>query len=119
VRSLPAALRLSLLAAALALSAARPAAAQIPASASWRTLDTPHFRVYFPAELEPLARRAAAYAEDAREQLAGALIQPPAGRIDLVVADNVDYSNGYATPFPRNRVVIYANTQVDEPGLAF
>jgi hypothetical protein len=39
--------------------------------------------------------------------------------VDLVIADNVDYSNGFATPFPRNRVVVYAHPPVDDPALDF
>ena len=40
--------------------------------------------------------------------LEAALVPAPAGRVHLVLADNVDYANGFATPFPRNRVVIFA-----------
>src|SRR5207302_6007026 len=42
---------------------------------------------------------------------------PPRGIIDLVVADNVDYVNGYATPFPSNRIVVYAHPPTDASGL--
>ncbi|HEU4558900.1 MAG TPA: hypothetical protein VFS20_13665, partial [Longimicrobium sp.] len=110
--------------AVLALAAAAllgPAAArgQIPADARWSVIPTQHFRVHFTPGLEPLARRAATRAEEAYTELAAALIRPPSGRIDLVVTDNVDFANGFATPFPRNRVVIFAHPPVDEPTLAF
>jgi len=42
---------------------------------------------------------------------------PPRGVIDLVVSDNVDYVNGYATPFPSNRIVVYAHPPADVSGL--
>ena len=42
---------------------AAPAAAQVAPDASWRTLDTPHFRVNFMAGLDSLAHRTAARAE--------------------------------------------------------
>lgn len=104
------------MAAVLAPAAAR---AQVPSDARWRTIDTPHFRVSFTEGMEPLARRAGARAEEAYAALADGLVRPPRGRIDLLVADNVDYSNGFATPFPRNRVVVFAHPPIDDPSLAF
>lgn len=108
------------LAAALLLlaSAAAPARAQAP-DASWRTIETEHFRVHYAEGLEPLAREAAARAEVAREQLAQALVEPPRGRIDVVVADDADYANGFARIFPYNHVVVYAHPPVDDPTLSF
>lgn len=44
---------------------------------------------------------------------------PPKGRVELVVTDHVDYSNGLATPFPRNRITIYAQPPAAEPTLAY
>jgi hypothetical protein len=93
-------------------------AAQAP-DERWRTLDTPHFHVHFTPELEPLARRAAVRAETAYAELGREFVAPPRGRIDLVIADNVDFANGFATPFPTNRVVVYAHAPVDNRSLAF
>ncbi len=111
-------LRVLGLVAAAALTAS-PLRAQLPPDARWYTFDTPHFRVHFTEGLEPLARRAGERAETARAEIAATLVRPPAGRVDLVISDNVDFANGYATPFPTNRVVIYAHPPVDEPTLAF
>jgi len=105
--------------AALALFAsAIPARAQVAPNAHWRTIDTEHFRVHFIPELESIARRAAVDAEAAYAALSREL-HPPRGTIDLVVADNVDYSNGYTTPFPSNRIVIYTHPPLDSPSLHF
>ncbi|SOD03023.1 WD40-like Beta Propeller Repeat [bacterium JGI 053] len=103
-------------AAALAPAAAH---AQIPSDEQIRVIDTPHFRVHYTPGLETLARRAGARAEEAYAAIAEVLVRPPRGRVDLLVADNVDYSNGFATPFPRNRIVLYAHPPVDDPTLAF
>jgi hypothetical protein len=107
--------------AAAAAAALVPAAAraQIPADAHWRVITTPHFRVHFTPELEPLARRAGARAEEAYAEIADVFVRPPGGHTDLVVTDNVDFSNGFATPFPRNRVVVFAHPPVDDPSLAY
>ncbi len=52
-----------------------------------------------------------AYAGLARE------LAPPRGTIDLVITDNADFVNGYATPFPSNRIVVYAHPSSDVESL--
>ncbi len=108
--------RLAAAVAAAALS--RAAGAQVVPNDGWRTLSTPHFRVHYARGLESLGRRAAANAERAYAELAAELV-PPRGTVDLVVSDNVDYTNGYATPTPTNRIVVYAHPPVDERTLRF
>jgi hypothetical protein len=85
---------------------------------SWRTIATEHFRVHFTPPLEEAAHRAAVHAEAAWQQLAKEL-RPPRGIIDLVVADNVDFTNGSATPFPTNRIIIYATPPTASRSLRF
>lgn len=109
-------MRLITLAAVLACCAARAASAQLPPNEHWRTLETRHFRVHFTPPLEQEARRAAVNAERAYTELSTELV-PPRGTIDLVVSDNVDYVNGYATPFPSNRIVVFAHPPTDASGL--
>lgn len=101
------------LAAALVFCAARAADAQLPPNEHWRTIRTQHFRVHFTPGVEEDARRAAVNAERAYTELSTELV-PPRGTIDLVVSDNVDYVNGYATPFPSNRIVVYAHPPTDD-----
>lgn len=109
--------RAALVVFALALAApVGVARAQIPADATWRTLHTRHFAVHFTPPLEPFARRAAAVAERAYANLASELV-PPRGPIDLVISDGADISNGYATTFPRNHIVVFAHPPVDDPSL--
>lgn len=105
-----------MLATALMLCAARAACAQLPPNEDWRTLRTEHFRVHFTPPLEQEARRAAVNAERAYAQLSTELV-PPRGTIDLVISDNVDYVNGYATTFPTNRIVVFAHPPADASGL--
>ena len=98
------------------VGAARVSSAQVAPNADWRTLHTKHFRIHFAPPLEAEARRAAVNAERAYAQLSTELV-PPRGIIDLVVSDDVDYVNGYATPYPSNRIVVYANPPIDASGL--
>lgn len=97
-----------------------PLRAQEPApNANWYTLDTVHFRIHFTEELEGTARRAAGFAEASYALLSESFVDPPRGRIDIVLADNVDIANGAATFFPRNRIVAYVHPPLTEPQLAY
>lgn len=111
-----------LLASALAVLAtvlpANTAIAQVRPDKDWRTIRSEHFYVHFAPELEDIARRAAAQAETAYVQLS-AHLTPPRGKIDLLLTDDVDYSNGFASPHPTNRIVIYANPPVTESALRY
>ncbi len=82
----------------------------------YRTLDTEHFHVHVPIGLDLEGRVAAAAAERAYGQLAKEL-KPPRGPIDLVVTDDADYSNGYATPQPSNRIVVFATPPIESNAL--
>ena len=103
---------------ALTLTAARlsaPAHAQgIKPNQAWRVIESTHFRIKFAPDLDSLAARAAVAAESVRTVLTRDLGPPPAGRIDLVLCDDTDDSNGYAAPFPSNRVVLFAHPPADE-----
>lgn len=93
-----------------------PAAGQVRPDIDWRTVHTTHFRVHYGPGLERLAQRTAANAEFAYAQLATELV-PPRGIVDVVLADNVDFSNGSATPHPTNRIIIYARPPVEAMSL--
>ena len=84
--------------------------AQIPPGEAWRTLDTEHFRITYPADLLDLAQRAGQRAEVAWTALAREFIDPPKKKVDLVVTDHADISNGFSKVFPSNRIVILSNS---------
>jgi hypothetical protein len=121
LRASAAAVRLWLVVAcsvACTVAAAPRLAAQVDPSVRWETLHTAHFRIHFNPQLEDQARRAAVNAERAYAALAAELT-PPRGMIDIVLADNVDLTNGQATPFPTNRIILYAYPPVDAPTLRY
>ncbi len=90
--------------------------AQVDPRGAHRTLRTEHFRVHFPQSHEALARRAASLAETAWTQLAAELVTPDVP-VELLVVDNLDITNGFATPFPSNRITVYALPPVMVPEL--
>ncbi|HWM91597.1 MAG TPA: LpqB family beta-propeller domain-containing protein [Thermoanaerobaculia bacterium] len=81
----------------LALLLAAPAIAQSPA-ADWRTIETPHFRVHYPAESEAWAKRSAARLESIRERVAAEIGYTPPETVDVLVSDPVADANGMALP---------------------
>jgi hypothetical protein len=90
--------------------------AQLAPNDTWYTIETTHFRVHYSRGLADEGKRAAVSAERAFAELSTEL-RPPRGKVDLVVADNIDYVNGYASAFPSNRIVIFAHPPIDAPEL--
>jgi hypothetical protein len=81
----------------LLLAVPLPALAQGPA-ADWRTLETPHFRVHYPAASEAWTRRAAARLESIRERVTAEVGYAPPEVVEVVVSDPVADANGEAFP---------------------
>ncbi len=104
----------------LLLAPARPAAAQaVPPDEDWRQLATEHFVVTYPEGLAELATRAAASAERAYSLLEDRFVQSPEGRVQLLLSDHADYSNGSATPFPYNRITVLVRPPMNGDGLSY
>jgi hypothetical protein len=96
--------------------AAADACGQAP-NEEWRTLETEHFRVTFPAHLEELGRRAADRSERAYTELSALFLRPPDGVIDVLLTDHADVSNGFAQVTPSNRITIFARPPADQLSL--
>jgi len=96
----------SCLAAALTLASAPRLDAQAHPGGRWATLETRHFRVHVRPAQESLGVRVAGEAEAAWQSLA-ALLPAPREAVDLVVSDQADYANAFASVFPSPRIVLY------------
>lgn len=86
---------------------------QLAPDEAWHTLETTHFRVTYPEAFEELARRAGDRAERAWRLLEERFVEGPSGKVDLVLTDHTDISNGYSNVFPSNRIVIFAPPPLD------
>jgi Tol biopolymer transport system component len=73
----------------------------------FRTITTPHFAIHFHQGEETLARRLATLAEDVFTRVSKQ-IGTPSGRVHVIVIDQHDVSNGWATPVPFNTIEISA-----------
>lgn len=94
-----------LLAAVLALLSS-PLLAQGP-SADWRTIETAHFRVHFPAEYEAWAARAASRLESIRAAVVAEVGFSPTVVTDVLVMNPVAESNGMALPLLDNPRMVF------------
>ncbi|MDP8255443.1 MAG: hypothetical protein P9M14_06820 [Candidatus Alcyoniella australis] len=87
----------------------------------WRTLETEHFYVHFHDGERELALRAAILAEQVFDMLSEQLDWQPWGKVQLVIADDSDRANGWASTIPYNTVRLYATAptsdqRIDEYG---
>ena len=73
----------------------------------FRTLSTPHFDVHAHQGEEALAERLGAIAEQVRSRFAP-VFGVPRGRVQVILVDQTDLSNGSATPFPYDAIEITA-----------
>ncbi len=85
----------------------------VPPHEEYRTLETVHFRVTFPAELEELGKNAAIIAERSYTALHESFLRAPSGQIDLLLTDHADFSNGVANVLPSNRIVVGVQPPLD------
>jgi hypothetical protein len=74
----------------------------------FRVLSTEHFRIYFHQDEESLARRLASIAEDTWRNLGQPLGVTPPAMTHVVLVNQTDLSNGWATPVPYNTIVVTA-----------
>jgi hypothetical protein len=98
------------------LSIGRPVQAE-PASASWRTLETQHFRVHYPVELEEWARRATGAIERIHAEVTRYVGFAPTTPIDVIVEDPLAVANGVALPWLDRPVIILWTSPPDSDSL--
>jgi hypothetical protein len=65
----------------------------------WKTLETKHFRVHYPAEYEPWTLRLAPKMEAIHEAVTKEVGYDPKETTDILVMDPVSVANGMAIPF--------------------
>jgi hypothetical protein len=74
----------------------------------YRTLETDHFVIYYYVPLDDVARRLGVVAERAHRTLSPALDHQPDEKTILLLVDDTDSANGFASVLPRNTIQVYA-----------
>jgi hypothetical protein len=84
---------------------------------TWWTIETDHFVITYYDPLGDVAQRVAQVAERAHRNLAPALRHTPENKTQLIILDDVDGANGFASVLPRNRITLYATAPIGESAL--
>lgn len=73
----------------------------------WWTLYSAHFEVHFHDGDAELAQRVADISERVHDKLSREFQWQPEGRVQVILSDRVDFSNGSAFPLPRNEMRLF------------
>lgn len=74
----------------------------------WKTIETEHFVIHYYEPLLDVARRAAAAAERSHTVLVPVFDHAPEEKTQIVITDDTDGANGFASVVPRNRIQLFA-----------
>ena len=83
----------------------------------WRSRQSAHFEIVYPDGLQAMAEHALLVAEQVHTNLAVFFVQVPAERTLLVLVDDFDTANGFATPLPRAAIRLFASPPDGATGL--
>lgn len=82
----------------------------------WKTLESEHFRVDYPEELETLGRRVLAFAEDSHQKVATYMKVTPYEKTEIVCFDTFDDTNANASNYPHNRILLNLHAPTPDDG---
>ncbi len=92
----------------LLLGAMFASAANLDPSFKFSTIETPHFSIHFHQGLEEAASKAAVIAEETHERLSADFRWTPFEKTQMVIIDDSDYANGWASVLPYNVIFLQA-----------
>ena len=108
--------RAALLACLLTVTVTASAATRYDPRLRFRTIATARFDIHFHQGEEALAQRLARIAEEVATTL-GPTLGPATGRVQVILVDQNDQSNGWATPLPYNTLEISAAAPAADSGI--
>lgn len=82
-------------------------------------IETGHFTVIFPSSARESAEALAGWAEEVYAEVAGRLEVPTNLHLPVVISPDTDELNGFFTPFPSMRIVLYQAPLSPNSGFAF
>ncbi|TYT76214.1 PD40 domain-containing protein [Desulfobotulus mexicanus] len=97
------------------LSASRADALSVAWGGDWKTLKSEHFEIHFEDGFQEMARRCLAIAEGVHLELLPFFGSGPVKRTHIVLSDDTDFSNGWATVLPYGRIRLFVAAPSD-PG---
>ena len=85
---------------------------EVPPGLDWKQIETEHFRILYDEQHRDIAQQVAAIAEPIHRNVTGLLDYPLSSKTYVILTDHLDVINGYASPIPDNKIVLYLR----EPG---
>ncbi len=73
----------------------------------WRTHESENFLIHYPLELQPFTIKVERLAEKSHAQLSLFFNWLPKNKTHIVLLDEVDQANGFATPIPNNSMTLF------------
>ncbi|MDT8317178.1 MAG: BamA/TamA family outer membrane protein [bacterium] len=86
---------------------ARATAADLDTSFDFSTIETAHFSVHYHQGLEEVAEKIVEIAEGAHNNLSKVMLWEPTEKTNVVLVDNSDFTNGFATVAPYNLIYLF------------
>lgn len=78
----------------------------------WRTIESDHFIITYYEPLGDVARRVAVVAERSHRILAPALDHAPSAKTRVLIVDDTDGANGFASVLGRNQITLFATAPI-------
>lgn len=85
-------------------------ASQYRSGYKWKTIHTEHFKIHYHQGERQLAYRVAVIAENVYVEITGRFEHKPIAKIEIILSDDQDDSNGSSSSMPVNTVRLYAAT---------
>lgn len=83
--------------------------ADIDPSFDFFTIETEHFSIHYHQGLDSVASKMSLFAEKAHNNLSKVFLWEPHEKTNVVLVDNTDYANGFATAIPYNLIYLFTS----------
>ena len=85
----------------------------------WRQIETEHFKITYPQELEAIAQRTAQLYEESHQVLSPIFKWEPQYKVQVLVVDNQDQGNGLSSAVGRLGMVLWVTPPSFEYGMTY
>lgn len=101
------------------LLAHNASAAIVPGSLKYQTIHTKHFRLHFPNDYDEIGQKVAGLLEEMHGLLGQEFNVYPKGKVEVVLTDQYDVANGFATVIPYNLMILRIVPPAADSSLAY
>ena len=88
-------------------------------SLSWKTHESEHFLIHYPQKLQHFVSKVAHLSEKSHGELSKYFNWEPKKKTHVVLLDEVDQANGFASPIPNNSMTLYMQPPTQGELLAY